>query len=168
MHRSVRADTRRGGVELTAGEIDASHGAREWSPRIAGKDGNVERMATQLEPNCGARRLEGKLHATDARRSPGALHVRQRSHRSVQKLRGLVLSAFARERKQGDPLLLPIGPCRECGVVASNNELVVITERSIRKVVKLCDLEDAPVGRDTHACAPNVSSVVTGNPREKQ
>jgi hypothetical protein len=45
---------------------------------------------------------------------------------------------------------------------------VVVTERSIRKVVKLCDLKHAPVGRYTHACAPNVASVVTGNPRKEQ
>jgi hypothetical protein len=45
---------------------------------------------------------------------------------------------------------------------------VVVTERSIRKVVKLSDLKNAPVGRYTHACAPNVASVITGDPREEQ
>jgi hypothetical protein len=72
------------------------------------------------------------------------------------------------QKEKGDALFLPIGPGRECRIGTPDDELVVVSQWSVREVVKLCDLKHAPVRGDPSACAPNVPCVIPCAPRQKE
>ena len=134
MHRRVGADSRRGGDELAAGEIDPRAGR---AARVAPDEREIERVFPEREADRSRGRLEGHVHPSDAGGAPGPLQVRDRRHDPIGERRRLVLFSLTREVEHGHALLLPVGSRRERGVVIAYDELVVVADRGAGEIVRV-------------------------------
>ncbi len=63
---------------------------------------------------------------------------------------------------------MPVGTRRERGAWAENDELVVVSEGRVGEVVGIEDIDDAALGRDARAGAPDVARVFARASREKE